>query len=153
MKKLDQNPQYGIVDASPINKVGEVAIHGLSTSPGYVTANPVTYKLIKKFRDNLKAQPTEAENIIWEYLRNKKTGFKIRRQHIIEDFITDFVCLAKRLVIEIDGKIHLEQKEYDELRTKRLNDLGYEVIRFTNEEVYSNPVTVASNIKNRLEII
>lgn len=42
-------------------------------------------------RDSLKDNPTEAEKVMWEYLRNKKTGHKIRRQHIIDDFITDFV--------------------------------------------------------------
>ena len=49
--------------------------------PSYITANPVNYKFIKKFRDVLKGNPTEAEKIIWEFLRNKKTGHKIRRQH------------------------------------------------------------------------
>jgi very-short-patch-repair endonuclease len=123
---------------------------GLS-QPGYVTANPKNYLLIKEMRDSLKNNPTEAEKVIWEYLRNKKTGYKIRRQHIIDDFITDFVCLSKKLVIEIDGKIHLQQKEYDELRTARLNELGYEVIRFTNEEVFANPQLVTSKIKEKLD--
>nr|WP_199200165.1 DUF559 domain-containing protein [Adhaeribacter arboris] len=63
---------------------------------GYITANPLTYKLIKEMRDALKDNPTEAEKVIWEYLRNKKTGYKIRRQHIIDDFIMDFVCLRKK---------------------------------------------------------
>lgn len=123
---------------------------GLS-KPRYITANPLNYKLIKEMRDTLKDNPTEAEKIMWEHLRNKKTGYKIRRQHIIDDFITDFVCLRKKVVIEIDGKIHLQQKEYDELRTLRLNELGYEVIRFTNEEVYANPELVALKVKEKLD--
>lgn len=123
---------------------------GLS-QPGYVTANPVNYKLIKEMRDNLKDNPTEAEKVMWEYLRNKKTGYKIRRQHIIDNFITDFVCLSKKVVIEIDGKIHLQQKEYDELRTERLSELGYEVIRYTNEEVFDNPELVVLKIKEKLD--
>jgi very-short-patch-repair endonuclease len=102
-------------------------------------------------RDSLKNNPTDAEKLIWEYLRNKKTGHKIRRQHIIDDFITDFVCLSKKVVIEIDGKIHLNQKEYDVLRTLRLNELGYDVIRFTNEEVFANPQFVFSRIKENLD--
>ncbi len=125
---------------------------GLS-KPGYMTANPKNYIFIKEMRNALKENPTEAEKIMWEYLRNKKTGYKIRRQHIIDDFITDFVCLSKKIVIEIDGKIHLNQKEYDELRTLRLNELGYEVIRFTNEEVFANPEIIANNIKVKLESI
>ena len=119
--------------------------------PGYITANPLNYLLIKEMRDNLKNNPTEAEKVIWEYLRNKKTGYKIRRQHIIDDFITDFVCLSKKVVIEIDGKIHLQQKEYDELRTARLNELKYDVIRFTNEEVFANAESVALKIKEKLD--
>ena len=123
---------------------------GLS-QPSYITANPKNYLLIKEMRDSLKDDPTEAEKVMWEYLRNKKTGYKIRRQHIIDDFITDFVCLIKNVVIEIDGKIHLQQKEYDELRTARLNELGYEVIRFTNEEVFANPELVTLKIKDKLD--
>lgn len=119
--------------------------------PGYHTANAKTYRFIKDMQIELKANATQAEKIMWEHLRNKKTGYKIRRQHIIDDFITDFVCLSKKLVIEIDGKIHLKQKEYDELRKLKLNELEYEVIRFTNEEVFANPELVASKIKNFLE--
>jgi leucyl-tRNA synthetase len=59
--------------------------------PGYVTTNPVNYRFVKEVRDNLMQNPTEAEILLWEYLRNKKTGHKIRRQHIISDFFTDFV--------------------------------------------------------------
>ena len=119
--------------------------------PGYITANTINYMYIKEMRNVLKKNPTEAEKIIWKYLCNKKTGFKIRRQHIIDDFITDFVCLIKKVIIEIDGGIHLQQQEHDENRTARLNDLGYDVIRFTNEEVIMNPESVALSIKTILE--
>ncbi|MFA9390324.1 MAG: endonuclease domain-containing protein [Prolixibacteraceae bacterium] len=119
--------------------------------PGYITANAITYELIRTFRDRLKDNPTQAEKVLWEFLRNKKIGYKIRRQHIIDNFITDFVCLNKKLVIEIDGKIHLKYKEYDELRTFKLNQKGYEVIRFTNEEVFANPQAVAMKIKQKLD--
>ena len=83
-------------------------------------------------------------------LKNNKTGYHIRRQHIIDSYISDFVCLRKKLIIEIDGKIHLKQKEFDQLRTLRLNDCGFEVIRFTNEEVNENPELVAQKIKDAL---
>lgn len=119
--------------------------------PGYVTANLYNYPYIKEIRDGLKGNQTDAEKIIWEYLRNKKTGHKIRRQHVIDNFITDFVCLPKKLVIEIDGGIHLQQKEQDELRTLTLNEKGYKVIRFTNDEVFANPIFVATQIKEVLD--
>ncbi|HEY9221070.1 MAG TPA: type ISP restriction/modification enzyme [Lutibacter sp.] len=123
---------------------------GLS-QPGYITANPKNYPVIKEMRDILKDEPTKAEKVIWEYFRNKKTGHKIRRQHIIDNFITDFVCLSSNVVIEIDGKIHLQQKEQDALRTEKLNNLGYEVIRFTNEEVFKNPELVMLKVKEKLD--
>ena len=134
-------PKEGL-NSSSATRLGEA---------GYITANPKNYVLIKEMRDSLKNNPTEAEKVMWEYYQNKKTGHKIRRQHIIDDFITDFVCLSKKLVIEIDGKIHLQQKEYDKLRTQRLNELGYEVIRFTNEEVLANPQLVESKTKKILD--
>jgi very-short-patch-repair endonuclease len=111
--------------------------------PGYITANPYTNPIIKDYRKDLKDHQTEAENVLWEYMRNKKTGHKIRRQHVIGDFIIDFACLSKKVIIEIDGKIHNFQKEQDELRTIRLNKLGCEVIRFTNTEVLNSPYQVA----------
>ncbi|MFM2156875.1 MAG: hypothetical protein RL516_1624 [Bacteroidota bacterium] len=122
-----------------------------NNKPGYITANPQNYLFIKGIRDKLKRKPTKAEELIWFYLKNKKTGFKIRRQHIIDNFIVDFVCLSKKVVIEIDGKIHLIQKDYDEARSSRLNELNFKVIRFDNEEVYLNPEKVANEIKEVLQ--
>jgi len=118
---------------------------------GYNTANPKSYKYIKATRDELKDNPTEAEKVLWEYLKTKQTGFKIRRQHIIDDFIADFVCLSKNLIIEVDGTVHDSQKEHDTLRTDKLNQLGYDVVRFTNEEVLQNPKKVFEEIKNLLD--
>ncbi len=119
--------------------------------PNYQTANPKTYKFIKEMQVYLKNNLTPSEQILWQHLRNKRTHHKIRRQHIIDDFIVDFVCLGLKTVIEIDGKIHLQQKEYDALRTARLNDLNFEVIRFTNEEVLENVEKVTNKIKTHLD--
>ncbi len=118
---------------------------------GYITANSQRYNSLKDYRNTLKKNPTEAEKVIWEYLRNKKTGFRVRRQHIIDIYIPDFVCLSKKVVIEIDGKIHLKNKEKDEFRSCRLIELGYDILRFTNEEVLENPRLVFFKIKNYLE--
>ena len=133
-----------------LERPGEVKDSG---DPGYITANPYTYKFIKEIRDELKRNPTEAELVLWEYLKNKKTGHKIRRQHIIDDFITDFVCLRKKVVIEVDGKIHEFQKEYDKMRTHRLNELGFGLIRFNNNEVLGFPEKTALSIKEYLDQI
>lgn len=115
--------------------------------PGYITADPLKYNIIKQIRDDLKKNPSEAEVIIWDFLKNKKTGYIFRKQHIIDNFIADFVCLPNKLVIEIDGKIHQFQKEYDQLRSERFGELGFKVLRFTNNEVKSNPYEVFLRIK------
>ena len=135
-------------NAPPLEGLGEVKEPG---DPGYITANPYTYKFIKDYRQTQKENPTHAEKVLWILLKSKKTGHKIRRQHIIDSFITDFVCLTKKVVIEIDGNIHQFQKKYDEMRTLRLNELGFEVIRFKNEEVLSCPEKVAKKIKDHLD--
>ena len=121
------------------------------SKPGFMTANPKIYKRIKEIQEYLKKYATKSERIIWKYLRNKKTGHKIRRQHIINRYIADFVCLRKKLVIEIDGKIHENQREYDEFRTSILNELGFEVIRFSNEDVLNDSKNVALQIKDKLD--
>ncbi len=121
----------------------------------YMTANSELWKKLKALaRDNRK-NPTEAENILWQELRDRKTGFKIRRQHAIDVFIADFICIEKKVVIEVDGEYHNdpEQKEYDEQRTFVLNNLGFKVIRFFNNEVTNNTKAVVEKIKNELSNI
>jgi len=114
------------------------------------TADPVYYEQIKDFSRDNRNQPTEAENILWQLLRNEQTGYKIRRQHVIGQFIADFVSLQKGLVIELDGHHHKLNKEADNDRTGVLNHFGFEVLRFTNDEVLSNPQKVAEEIKQKL---
>ncbi len=115
------------------------------------TADPVYYEQIKDFSRDNRNQPTEAEDILWQLLRNEQTGYKIRRQHAISQFIADFVSLQKGLVIELDGHHHKLNKEADDDRTGILNHFGFEVIRFTNDEVLGNPQKVADNIKQTLD--
>ena len=118
----------------------------------YRTANPATYGLLKEHAKTMRNKPTEAEAALWEILRSKKLGTKFRRQHVIGDFIVDFICLSKQLVIEVDGAYHNEpqQKEADDMREQILKDLGYEVLRFTNEEVLGNTEEVLNRIKQAI---
>lgn len=122
-----------------------------SRNPIYNTADAFTYKYIRNARKELLENPTFAERILWEYLKCRNIGYKIRRQHVIDKYIVDFVCLSHRLVIEIDGSIHLQQKEQDTLRTISLNEKGFKLIRFTNEEVYENASLVTLKIKEVLD--
>jgi methionyl-tRNA synthetase len=111
------------------------------------------YGLLKQFVDEHRSNPTEAENILWQILRGKKLdGFKFRRQHVIGNFIADFVCLSERLIIEVDGLLHQtpENKISDEERTVELNRLGFSVIRFTNEEIIGDTDNVLNKILSKL---
>jgi len=102
------------------------------------TTDPHTWdKRLKAYaRENRKA-PTPAENQLWQHLRGNKLGAKFRCQHAIDFFIVDFICVAAKLTIELDGEIHLtpEQAEYDQGRTFMLTELGYRELRFTNSQV------------------
>ena len=122
-----------------------------SDRPYFMTGGNNAYRLIEEAK-RMRKEPTEAEAALWELLRDKKLGDKFRRQHLIDDFIVDFVCLSKNLVIEVDGGYHndLTQKEYDEQRTLFLNEKGFRVIRFTNEEVLGNTEAVLKEIKQEL---
>ena len=119
----------------------------------YRTANPLNYNLLKDYSKEMKQNPTEGEKCLWEMLRAKKLGTKFRRQHIIGDFIVDFISLQAHLIIEVDGGYHDEskQKELDDLREQILKDLGYTVLRFSNEEVINNTDAVLNRIQNVLE--
>ncbi len=116
----------------------------------YMTGNKKIYTVVKNVQNVLKKNLTPAEKILWEYLRGKATGHKIRRQHIISGFVADFICLEKQTIIEIDGSAHNSQKEHDALRTKELEKLGFTIIRFSNQEVVENPEKVAKNIQTYL---
>ena len=98
----------------------------------------------------MRNNPTPAEDALWSVLRNRQLGgFKFRRQHRILPFILDFYCVQLKLAIEVDGPIHELSKEQDEFRTKYLNDLGIDVLRFSNEQVLNDMIGVARLILER----
>jgi len=122
----------------------------------YETADSTVYGLLKDYVKQMRSVPTEAENILWQCLKGKKLeGYKFRRQHIIGQYIVDFVCLKNRLVIEVDGLIHQlpDNKESDTQRTEWLNQHGFEVIRFSNEEVIGDIDNVLEKILQKLKSI
>ena len=85
---------------------------------------------------SLRRRQTDAERVLWQHLRDRRLlGCKFRRQHHIDYFYADFVCLQARLIIELDGSQHLDQQTYDDARTRRLHQLGYRVIRLWNDDV------------------
>jgi 5-methyltetrahydrofolate--homocysteine methyltransferase len=106
----------------------------------YQTADPMLYMRLKAYSKEMRRFATEAESILWEYLRAKQLGKTFKRQHIIGDYIADFVCLESGLIVELDGGYHQlpEQQINDELRTEWLEKHGFRVIRFKNEELLTN---------------
>src|SRR5436190_1810241 len=132
---------------------GDEEPYNSKSAYGYRTADPMTYSLLKTFVEQHRSKPTEAENALWQILRGKKIGgYKFRRQHIINNYIADFIALAEKLVIEIDGLIHQlpENQSNDEIRTIELNQHGFEVIRFTNEQVLNDTDNVINAILLKL---
>ena len=131
-----------------IDMVSEVISDGKF---GYMTSGDNFHFLEQKAKE-MRENMTEAETVLWEALKSKHIGDKFRRQHIIGNFIVDFVCLSKRLVIEVDGGYHTDdtQQGLDEGRAEELKQLGFEVIRFTNEEVLNNLDKVVHQITEKL---
>ena len=104
----------------------------------------------KKLRKNL----TSAEATLWKYLQRKQLkGRKFRRQHSIENFIVDFYCASEKLIVELDGAVHLDvaQQNYDEERTQNLEKLGFTVIRFENKLVFEDKERVLNKISGNFK--
>ena len=100
----------------------------------------------------LRNNQTRAERALWQCLRKHQVGVKFRRQHPLGPYIADFVCFEKRLIIEIDGGQHQEQIEYDETRTDWLQQQGYKILRFWNNEILNEPAGVIAIIVIELNL-
>jgi methionine--tRNA ligase beta chain len=135
-------PQGGVLESDNSDQIFD-----------YQTADPIVYGLLEEFVSRHRSNPTEAENILWQVLKGKKLdGYKFRRQHIIGNFIADFVSLSQKIIIEVDGLIHQtkENKISDTERTIELNKFGFEVIRFTNDEVTGDTDNVLNKVLHKL---
>jgi very-short-patch-repair endonuclease len=99
----------------------------------------------------LRASLTEAEERLWSFVRNKKLGYKFRRQHSIGIYITDFYCHELKLAIEVDGEHHLDghQKAWDDARTNDFKSFGIVLIRFHNKDIMDNIESVLAQIKQK----
>src|SRR5262245_44455665 len=99
------------------------------------------------FSRSLRQEASDAERRMWYFLRDRRLGgFKFRRQLSIGPYITDFCCYERRLVIELDGGQHAEQQDYDEARTHYLEQQGFRVLRFWNEEIFKETDSVCQSI-------
>ncbi len=116
------------------------------------TTTPAKWEVLKEHGRDMRKQPTPAEKVLWEALRGQKLAVKFRRQHAIDSYIVDFVTISDKLIVEVDGGVHAEasQAEYDAGRTHTLQELGYKVLRFSNEEVLNQVNTVLTTIQEHL---
>jgi len=124
---------------------------GMKNSSVLGSANPALYKELSTRAKEMRANPTPAEKILWEKLKNKQLGIKFRQQHIVNKFIVDFCSIEKALLIEVDGEIHDNHKEADRQRSEILKKEGYSVVRFSNDEIINNIDNVISIIKSKTE--
>jgi very-short-patch-repair endonuclease len=111
-----------------------------------------TPKRTVKAARHLRKRMTPAEELLWQQLRgNQLDGWHFRRQHPVGRFIVDFFCAKAKLVVEVDGPIHKQQRAYDKERTELLEtERGYHVIRFTNDEVLNDIESVLQRIREAL---
>ena len=111
---------------------------------GYTTISRDRAKALRK-------TSTDAERRMWLLLRDRRLlPFKFRRQHPIGPYIADFVCIEKRLVVELDGGQHADAVEYDERRTAEIQERGYRVIRFWDNDVLQRTESVMQALYREL---
>jgi len=123
--------------------------------------NSRLYLRIRELARDMRKNATEAEDFFWEKVRDRRLfGLKINRQFIIacrlegdfiKYYIADFHCHALKVIFELDGQIHLRQQEDDMIRTERMNEYGFIVIRFTNEQVLTEWDSVEKKIKEFID--
>ncbi|MEM1133834.1 MAG: DUF559 domain-containing protein [Pseudomonadota bacterium] len=111
--------------------------------------NPGRRDDVERARD-LRKNLTPAERKLWSQLRGQRLGVKFRRQCWIGNFIVDFVSLEARLVIEADGGQHENEKAKDKVRTEMLEQQGFRVIRFWNNDILDNIEGVVEEVKSVL---
>ena len=101
------------------------------------TADILEYKLLKNNAKANRSNMTEAESAFWQIAKSSSLGQKCRRQYIIGEYIVDFFFRQSMTIVELDGDYHTtkEQQEEDRIRQNWLEQKGYKVLRFTNEQV------------------
>ena len=112
-----------------------------------------TIKNLKKLVKDLRKNQTLPEQIFWHKIRARRfSNYKLRRQVQIGNYIVDFVCYEKNLIVELDGRDHLtdESLEYDKTRTVYLQSRGFRVLRYFNKDVFNNIDNVLLDLWNNL---
>ncbi len=111
-----------------------------------------TWQHLKAPARAMRHEPTPAESILWETVRDRRlSGYKFRRQYTIGRFIVDFVCLERKLIIEVDGEIHQLQVGEDQVRQGYVESQGFKTLRFANASVINDLAAVEEQIRQHLE--
>ena len=128
----------------PLPQAGE----GWGEGVAYLPASPAKLPSdLRAFARDLRAHQTDAENLLWGMLRNRRLlGLKFRRQYPLDPYILDFYCHDAMLAIELDGGQHAERQPYDLQRTAYLKRRGVRVLRFWNNEVLQETESVLERI-------
>lgn len=109
---------------------------------------------LKIYAKQLRRELTMEERHLWYLLRGRRfSRYKFRRQHPVGHYILDFACCEARLAIELDGGQHDEKQDYDEQRSLWLNQKGWYVIRFWNNELWNNEEAVLEKILETLQTL
>lgn len=147
------NKKINLNSVPPAPEGGENTVLGVQDLLKTTGTDKYRYKQLKEIAIQFRNNKTVCEKLIWEQISDNKLGFHFRQQHIINNFIVDFVCLEEKLILEIDGKIHDYQKESDEERQKILESYGFTFLRVKNEDIENKLEKVIEKIKSNLQKI
>jgi very-short-patch-repair endonuclease len=143
--RLFGSEAYGKRPINRLNRIGDDITFGLMQ--GQTNHSILRPNLQRRLRN----APTDAERALWQRLRGRQLcGCKFRRQHPFGDYILDFVCLERKLVIELDGGQHADSIATDEVRSEFLEHAGFMVLRFWNNHVFSEMDSVLECIWSAL---
>jgi len=106
----------------------------------------------QRIPQKLRNTTTDAERLLWRHLRGQQLGVKFRRQHPFNNYVLDFVCLERKLVVELDGGQHSEAFAEDDARTQALEAAGFHVLRFWNTQVFQETEAVIETIMAALPV-
>ena len=116
----------------------------------YILSEKENYKFLINFAKENRKSPTFAERIVWNELRRNSFGVRFKRQVVVGMYIVDFICIEKKLIIEIEGYSHDGKEEYDKNREEYLKVAGFRVLRFTNDDATNNWEKCTTEIRKHL---
>ena len=150
-KSVGASVKFNILPPTPSEGGG--AETKIKSDPKYLSGDAHLAKDLLLHAKEMRKEPTLSEALLWDNLRREKLDVRFRRQHLIGKYIVDFVCLEKRLIVEVDGEYHntKEQIELGDERTLELEQKhNFKVIRFSNDEVKTQTPLVLTKIQQEL---